>query len=49
VDAAVGVTEWRPGETLAELLGRADQLMYRQKRSRKAPEAAGGSVQAGGA
>jgi diguanylate cyclase (GGDEF)-like protein len=34
VDAAVGVTEWRPGETLAELLGRADQLMYQQKRSR---------------
>ena len=34
VDAAVGVAEWRPGETMAELLGRADRLMYQQKRSR---------------
>jgi diguanylate cyclase len=40
VDAAVGVAEWRPGETMAELLGRADQLMYRQKRSHKAPDLA---------
>ena len=38
VDAAVGVAEWQPGETLAELLGRADQLMYRQKPSRQVPD-----------
>jgi PleD family two-component response regulator len=31
VDAALGLTEWQPGETLAALLGRADKLMYRQK------------------
>jgi diguanylate cyclase (GGDEF)-like protein len=36
VDAAVGVVEWRPGETMAEMLGRADRLMYQQKQSRKA-------------
>jgi len=34
VDAALGVTEWQPGETLAALLGRADKLMYGQKNSR---------------
>ena len=34
VDAAVGVTEWQRGETMPELLGRADRLMYQQKRSR---------------
>ena len=31
VAAALGLTEWQPGETLAALLGRADKLMYRQK------------------
>jgi PleD family two-component response regulator len=40
VDAALGVVEWRPGETMTELLGRADRLMYRQKQSRKAPDRA---------
>lgn len=34
VDAALGVTEWQPGETRAALLGRADKLMYGQKSSR---------------
>lgn len=34
VDAALGVTEWQAHESLAELLGRADQLMYEHKNSR---------------
>lgn len=34
VDAAVGVAEWRSGETLAELLSRTDRLMYQHKHSR---------------
>jgi len=38
VDTAVGVTEWQPGETMAEMLGRADRLMYQQKRARPAPD-----------
>jgi diguanylate cyclase (GGDEF)-like protein len=42
VDAALGVAEWRPGETMAELLGRVDRLMYQQKQSRKAPDCATG-------
>ena len=31
VDAAVGVADWRPGETVAEVLQRADAEMYEQK------------------
>ena len=34
VEAALGVTEWLPGESVAELLERADKLMYEQKSSR---------------
>lgn len=34
VDAALGVTQWQPHETLAELLERADRLMYEHKNSR---------------
>jgi len=34
MEAAVGVTEWQPGETRAALLGRADKLMYEQKKVR---------------
>lgn len=40
VDAALGAVEWRPGETMAEMLGRADRLMYQQKQSRIAPDPA---------
>jgi len=35
VDAAVGVTQWQPPESLAALLERADKLMYAQKYSRE--------------
>jgi diguanylate cyclase (GGDEF)-like protein len=31
MDAAVGVADWRPGETVAEVLQRADAEMYEQK------------------
>jgi hypothetical protein len=41
VDAALGVAEWQPGETVAEMLGRADRLMYQQKPSRQTPNHAG--------
>lgn len=34
VEAAVGVAEWQPGETMAALLERADRLMYQEKKSR---------------
>lgn len=33
VEAALGVTQWQPPETLAALLERADKLMYGQKTS----------------
>ncbi len=38
MDAAIGVTEWQAGETLAEMLSRVDRLMYQQKRSRQASD-----------
>ena len=47
VDAALGVVEWRPGETMAEMLGRADRLMYQQKQSRQTPDQATGISQPG--
>jgi diguanylate cyclase (GGDEF)-like protein len=31
VDAAVGLTQWRPGETVQEVIERADADMYKQK------------------
>jgi len=31
MDAAVGLVEWQPGETMQEVLGRADAAMYQQK------------------
>jgi len=34
VDAALGVAEWQSGETSADLLGRADRIMYQRKQSR---------------
>ena len=34
VEAALGVAEWRQGESIAALMERVDQLMYRQKKGR---------------
>jgi diguanylate cyclase (GGDEF)-like protein len=31
IGAAVGIADWRPGETIAEVLQRADAEMYEQK------------------
>jgi diguanylate cyclase (GGDEF)-like protein len=31
MDAAIGLVEWQPGETLKEVLGRADAAMYQEK------------------
>ena len=31
VSAAIGLVEWQPGESIKDLLGRADALMYKQK------------------
>ncbi|MGA3165141.1 MAG: GGDEF domain-containing protein [Terriglobia bacterium] len=31
LDAAIGLVEWQPGETMKEVLGRADAAMYQQK------------------
>jgi diguanylate cyclase (GGDEF)-like protein len=31
MNAAVGLVEWRPGESMKEVLARADALMYKQK------------------
>jgi diguanylate cyclase (GGDEF)-like protein len=31
MDAAIGVVEWQPGETMREVLGRADAAMYGEK------------------
>jgi diguanylate cyclase (GGDEF)-like protein len=31
MDAAVGMVEWQPGETIKQVLGRADAIMYQQK------------------
>jgi diguanylate cyclase (GGDEF)-like protein len=35
VEAAMGVAEWRSGETMAQLLGRVDQAMYKQKNAKQ--------------
>ena len=32
VDAAIGVVQWRPGETLQEVIEHADAAMYREKK-----------------
>ncbi len=34
VDASVGMASWRPGETAAELIARADAAMYQEKAQR---------------
>jgi diguanylate cyclase (GGDEF)-like protein len=31
LDAAIGLVEWQPGETMKEVLGRADAAMYQEK------------------
>jgi PleD family two-component response regulator len=31
MDAAIGLVEWQAGETMREVLGRADTAMYQQK------------------
>lgn len=31
MNAALGLVEWKPGETIKEVLARADALMYKQK------------------
>ncbi len=31
VNAAIGVAEWKPKETVAQMLARADRAMYQQK------------------
>jgi diguanylate cyclase len=42
MSAAVGLAEWQPGETLKEVVARADALMYQEKKrltqERKTPE-----------
>jgi diguanylate cyclase (GGDEF)-like protein len=35
VDASIGVAEWAPGETMLQVISRADAEMYRDKSSRK--------------
>ena len=35
VQASVGIASWRPGETAAELVARADAAMYQEKAERK--------------
>lgn len=35
VDAAAGVAEWQPGETMQQLLGRADTEMYKDKAAKR--------------
>lgn len=39
VDAAVGLTEWKPGQTLKEVVEHADAAMYRQKQKARAQKA----------
>jgi diguanylate cyclase (GGDEF)-like protein len=31
MDAAIGLVEWQPGETMKEVLGPADAAMYQEK------------------
>jgi diguanylate cyclase (GGDEF)-like protein len=31
VDASIGLAQWQPGETIKELIRRADSTMYRMK------------------
>jgi diguanylate cyclase len=38
MDAAIGLVEWQPGETMKEVLGRADAAMYQQKTAASARE-----------
>lgn len=39
VSAAIGSAEWEPGDSMAILLGRADEAMYRDKRATGQPRA----------
>ena len=42
VDASVGVAQWRPGETVQELIQHADAAMYKEKQSARKMGAAAG-------
>ena len=42
VDAAIGMAAWRSGDTMRDLLERADAAMYKDKRSNPRPAAAAG-------
>jgi len=39
IDAAIGLTQWQPGETLKEVVGHADAAMYQQKENARAQHA----------
>lgn len=39
VDASIGVTQWQPGESIEQLLTRADSEMYADKKQSRAAEA----------
>jgi PleD family two-component response regulator len=39
VDAAVGLTEWKLGQTLKEVVEHADTAMYKQKQKSRAQKA----------
>ena len=47
VRASVGVASWRPGDTMADLIGRADAAMYSEKAQAKAVNAGGKAGKAG--
>jgi len=32
MSAAIGAAEWQPGETVKQVVARADKLMYQQKK-----------------
>jgi PleD family two-component response regulator len=32
VDASIGVVQWRPGESLRQVIERADSAMYKEKK-----------------
>jgi diguanylate cyclase (GGDEF)-like protein len=35
VDASIGVSQWRPGESLRQVIERADSAMYQEKKQGK--------------
>ncbi len=41
VDAAIGLAQWQKGETLAEVVGRADAAMYQDKQLARAARSSG--------